>query len=75
MYLLETSLMCLINSSPLYFLTLTERITLANAIKETFMKNFKVIDMVQIAIVIALYVIITVVLGPLGSGAVQFRLS
>ena len=39
------------------------------------MKNFKVIDMVQIAIVIALYVIITVVLGPLGSGAVQFRLS
>ncbi|MBW9297759.1 queuosine transporter QueT [Lactococcus raffinolactis] len=39
------------------------------------MKNFKVIDMVQIAIVIALYVIITVVLGPLGSGAIQFRLS
>jgi uncharacterized membrane protein len=31
--------------------------------------------MVQIAIVAALYVLITVVLGPLGSGAIQFRLS
>lgn len=39
------------------------------------MKHLKVIDMVQIAIVAALYVAITVVLGPLGSGAIQFRLS
>ena len=31
--------------------------------------------MVQIAVVAALYVIVTVVLGPLGSGAIQFRLS
>lgn len=45
--------------------------------KGDFHENFKVIDMVQIAIVIALYVIIiTVVLGPLGSGAIkEFRLS
>lgn len=39
------------------------------------MKNIKVVDLVQIAIVAALYVVVTVVLGPLGSGAVQFRLS
>lgn len=39
------------------------------------MKQSKVVDMVQMAIVVALYVVITVVLGPLGSGAIQFRLS
>lgn len=39
------------------------------------MKNIKVIDLVQIAIVAALYVVVTVVLGPFGSGAIQFRLS
>lgn len=39
------------------------------------MNKIKVIDMVQIAVVAALYVIVTVVLGPLGSGAIQFRLS
>lgn len=39
------------------------------------MKQNKVVDMVQMAIVVALYVVITVMLGPLGSGAIQFRLS
>ncbi|MDN6013647.1 MAG: QueT transporter family protein [Lactococcus sp.] len=39
------------------------------------MNKIKVIDMVQIAVVAALYVIVTGVLGPLGSGAIQFRLS
>ncbi|HCN74179.1 QueT transporter family protein [Pseudolactococcus plantarum] len=39
------------------------------------MNKIKVVDLVQIAIVAALYVVVTVVLGPFGSGAIQFRLS
>lgn len=62
-------------TSPSYFLTLTEHIKIAGAIKEIHLNKIKVIDMVQIAVVAALYVIVTVVLGPLGSGAIQFRLS
>ncbi|GFH42884.1 queuosine transporter QueT [Lactococcus hodotermopsidis] len=38
-------------------------------------KKTTVVDMVQVAIVAALYIVITVALGPLGSGAIQFRLS
>lgn len=39
------------------------------------MNKIKVVDLVQIAIVAALYIVVTVVLGPFGSGAIQFRLS
>lgn len=38
-------------------------------------KSMDVVSFAKMAIVTALYVVITVVLGPLGSGAIQFRLS